>query len=212
MYNGYFNGTYIVAVYCGLNEITQGGAEHLAHNKRSIHFNNSCSQVWSHCLWILQLLSFAAVVVFVCPYHITFVSWRRGWDIYDSAPDPGWPFNRSSKVHFLLAVSSDEQLYHLPTPRLRPVRAKRTQKLRSPQHLSRPASWIKWQMEPLFKCNFDIRPAKQIQCSGLSDTIPISLVILAKKDMKVSFFHRRAWVELKIVQFRGELLYNIWNH
>lgn len=116
-------------------------------------------------------------------------------------------FEMPPVVHFVLAAefcTSPCLLYFL-------VEQSRPKTWGLPHYLLRPASWIKLRKDHLFKCNFDIRLAKKILCSGFSDTILISLVILAKKVMKVSFFHRRAWVELKIVQFRGDLLYNIWN-
>lgn len=144
---------------------------------------------------------------FVFPYQITFVSSRGGWDIYDWAPD--------SRKRMTLGIVIKSELcsrcgfrstvWYPPTPRLCPVRAKQSRNLRSPHKLSRPASWIKLQKEPLFKSNFDIRLAQKIQCSGLSDTILISLVILAKKDMKVWFFHRRSLSRIEDCAVQGRL-------
>lgn len=182
----------------------------MARNKCSVNFNIS-SQVFG-----FMVQSFFVCLLLFCLFlyqmifcvmerkleYLWLGSWFRGkkmtlWYVIKSVLCPGF---RSKEIHCLLTL------------RLCPLKAKQNHNVRSPHHLSRPASWIKLRKEPLFRCNFDIRLARKVPCSGFSDTILTSPVILAKKDMKVIVFHRRAWVELKTVQFGGDLLYNIWNH
>lgn len=105
---------YTVAFYGRLNEIIQGDAHGLAHNKCSVHFNNISSHVGSPQVSTCSECCFVFIFVFLANYPLChrqeieifmtqfLIQWRE------------WPFEMSLEGQLLLAADSDHQSLLLP--------------------------------------------------------------------------------------------------